>query len=456
MTIMFVVYVNSAVLSHSRYLQRGELSISIPSTSIHKPNETTKDESKQTVINYMSKWPPVVSGHIGATVYSRDNTTTVPSQNNNVIKVKPASQIVSVLTKTRPMIHVGGKKKIIVLTTMRSGSSFIGRILHEHPDIFYLFEPLQIIKRRNQILDNNDMLNSFLQKLFSCSFTYALHDGNVLPAHKPYRTFIKALPGHGHYLPFQHCTTFLRYIGNRASGKCRLTDIERIEVMCRQARYVAMKTISVVPSQLALIKKYLKEEVQIIHLNRDPRGVISSRIVLANGVANRMRKRNQKLNEYIIQNFPKLIEKASNHCKRIRDTNSRLALWTAVEPSLSQFYHLIRYEDFAYHPEAMTETLYSNIGLELDRHVLTWLRTATTTTATTAQKPGYWFSTTRNSTATAEAWRNKLPFHFVRAMQELPDCQFVMRRLGYEFAETETMLLNRSVSLVLKTFPQVH
>ena len=165
MLIISVVYVNSAVLSTNRYLRLRELSINIPSTfSVHRSNEVTKDDTQQKVIKYMSKWPPVVSHNIGATVYSSDNTTALPPQNNNEIKVKRTSQIVSVLTQTRPMTHDGGKKKIIVLTTMRSGSSFIGRILHEHPEIVYLFQPLLIIKHRNNSLDNNDKLNSFCCK----------------------------------------------------------------------------------------------------------------------------------------------------------------------------------------------------------------------------------------------------------------------------------------------------
>ena len=175
--------------------------------------------------------------------------------------------------------------------------------------------------------------------------------------------------------------------------------------------------------------------MQIVHLNRDPRGVISSRIMLHKG--------KQQLSTYIHLNFDRFVKEASNHCTRIRDTIIKLALWTAVEPSLSKFYHLIRYEDFAYHPQSMTKYLFSNIGLKLHRNVSEWLRTATTSSTNVN-------STTRNLTATAEAWRNKLPFHFVRAMQQLPDCQFVMRILGYQFAESEAMLLNRSASLVLK------
>jgi len=383
--------------------------------------------AQQMVINNMSKRQPGVSHHIGAIVVS--GTMAVPSQNKNQIKLKRTSHSLNALTTTRPMTQDGGKKTIIVLTTMRSGSSFIGRIFYEHPDICYLFEPLQIVNKKviinNNILDTNDKLNNFFQNLFSCAFTDALRDANVLPAHD-------------HNLTYRLCTTFLRYIDKKHAAKCRITDIERIEVMCRQARYIAMKVIRVFPSQLELIIKFLKEEVHIVHLNRDPRGVISSRIVIA-------ARKKQNLNVYIIQNFDTLIAKASSHCKRIRDTLIRLALWTAIEPSSSKFFHLIRYEDVAYHPEAMTKTLYSNIGLELHRNVLKWLRTATT-----ANKPGgALYSTVRNSTAAAEAWRNKLPFHFVRAMQELPDCQFVMRRLGYEFVETESMLLNTSVSLVL-------
>ncbi|MEG7523238.1 MAG: hypothetical protein M3H12_09075, partial [Chromatiales bacterium] len=50
--------------------------------------------------------------------------------------------------------------------------------------------------------------------------------------------------------------------------------------MCKQTQYIAMKVIRMSPLQLVLVRKYLREEVQIIHLFRDPRGVISSRIVI--------------------------------------------------------------------------------------------------------------------------------------------------------------------------------
>ena len=109
-TVTSIVYTNSAVLSTMQNLQNGDFSINITGTSAHKSNETTKNDTQHAVINYMLKWQPVVSHNIGANLFSGDNTTAVPSQNNNEIK------------------------------SMRSGSSsFIGRIL---PEIFSLFEPL--------------------------------------------------------------------------------------------------------------------------------------------------------------------------------------------------------------------------------------------------------------------------------------------------------------------------
>ena len=100
---------------------------------------------------------------------------------------------------------------------------------------------------------------------------------------------------------YKSCSTLLRYIDERHYRRCRLTDVARVEVVYRQARYVAMNVIHVFPSQLALIKKNLKEEVRIIRLNRDIPSVISSRIVLDKG--------KQQLSTYILRNFEGLSRK---------------------------------------------------------------------------------------------------------------------------------------------------
>ena len=118
----------------------------------------------------------------------------------------------------------------------------------------------------------------------------------------------EVLPGHDPYLTYRPCSIFLRCIDERHNRRCRLTDIERIEVVCRQARYVAMKVVRVFPSQLALFKKYSKEEVRIIHLNREPSG------------SSVPEKGKQYLSKYIHRSFERIIKKASKHFTRIRGT----------------------------------------------------------------------------------------------------------------------------------------
>ena len=37
------------------------------------------------------------------------------------------------------------KVKLIILTYLRSGSSFTGGLFDQHPDVFYVFEPLYAV-----------------------------------------------------------------------------------------------------------------------------------------------------------------------------------------------------------------------------------------------------------------------------------------------------------------------
>ena len=224
-TIIVVVYAYSTVQATKQYLLPGEFSINIPATSAHKSNETTNDDTQQTVINYMSKWQPVVyscqyrcdrlfkpynnsrtfskqqrnqgeanrshcqcfnCNSTNDSVGTTQNPNAVILQHINTIYQEKTSPTVNDITTSRPVTHDGDKKEIIVLTSKRSGSSFIGRILHEHHDICYLFEPLQIVIYDNNILLNNDKFNSFVQKLFTCAFTDALYEAEVLPGHELY------------------------------------------------------------------------------------------------------------------------------------------------------------------------------------------------------------------------------------------------------------------------------
>ena len=329
-----------------------------------------------------------------------------------------------------PYIEGLGKKRIMLLTARRSGSSFVGQLLKEHPDITYLFEPLRPatstgVTRKLRAAT----LNSYIKKMFNCEFYDALRD-------------MKQLFVHQERLTPQTCESFLldcRECASRKKGVCVIDDFHRLEQKCKQqTSCIAMKLIRIYSNHLSLVEDFLREEGHVIHLGRDPRGVISSRITVDQVKARTLRS------VYIQDNFAKLVLMALQHCQRIRDALERTSSWMQGNPLFQKFYQLYRYEDFAYHPELSTRRLYSFLGMPLHNDVLTWLRKST---VGQTDRPNL-YSTVRNSTATAEAWRYKLPFPFVMVMQNSSDCQYVMRRLGYVDAESESMLLDSSVSLI--------
>ena len=324
---------------------------------------------------------------------------------------------------TPAMLKVRDKKKILLLTTRRSGSSFVGQLLNEHPDITYLFEPLQLIaSNQSSAYVGTRLVNNHLKKMFSCAFTSVLRNDDQQPARKS--------------LSHAECVTFLRH--NQSAHDCSVEDIRRVERICKQPnKHVAIKVIRIYQRQLSLVENFMREQGLVVHLVRDPRGVVSSRITIEQIKAKRQRS------EFIPANYDALVRKAKSHCKRVRDALVRISSWTAATPSFNQLYHLVRYEDFAYHPESMTSNLYYFIGMSVHKDVVSWLRKATRVDAGNKM-----YSTVRNSTRTAEAWRYKLPFYFVTAIQKLPDCQYVMHRLGYLVARSEPMLLDKSLSLI--------
>ena len=44
-------------------------------------------------------------------------------------------------------IHYPIQNQLVIYTRFRSGSSFVGEIFKQHPDVFYLFEPIYCIRK---------------------------------------------------------------------------------------------------------------------------------------------------------------------------------------------------------------------------------------------------------------------------------------------------------------------
>ena len=258
-----------------------------------------------------------------------------------------------------PCVEGDCKKRIMLLTVRRSGSSFVGSLFKAHPDITYLFEPLR--STTSDGLTGNlsaATLGGYIQKLFSCNFTDALRE-------------VKRISVHEERIRWWTCREFLLDCSGCASWKkaaCVTDDIRRVETKCKQqTRGVAMKVIRIHSKHLSLVKNFLRDEGHVLHLVRDPRAVISSRITIDQSESASRRTPQRK---YIHDNFAKLVLDAIQHCKRIREALETTSSWMPANPSLQKVYHLHRYEDFAYHPDVTTRSLYAELGMTLHNDVL--------------------------------------------------------------------------------------
>ena len=65
--------------------------------------------------------------------------------------------------------------KVVILTRKRSGSSFVGELLNQNPNLFYVFEPLGLLTRmalKNYMEDGvyDDLSIKMVNATFSCDF----------------------------------------------------------------------------------------------------------------------------------------------------------------------------------------------------------------------------------------------------------------------------------------------
>ena len=102
---------------------------------------------------------------------------------------------------------------------------------------------------------------------------------------------------------------------------------------------------------------------------------------------------------------------------------------------------MIRYEDFAYAPKKMATKLYKYLNRSVSQNVLAYIDKNTNSIT-----EGDVWSTKRNSSRTAEAWRSRSTIEDVLYVQE--HCDNVLQMLGYRSVTSDFQLKNTIVSVV--------
>ncbi|KAJ0056786.1 hypothetical protein NL108_017644, partial [Boleophthalmus pectinirostris] len=181
------------------------------------------------------------------------------------------------------------RTQVLLLTTTRCGSTFIGQLLNQHPDVFYLFEPLyhvqaSIVPRIHMASDRQVMLGAsrdLLWSLFQCDL-YAL-ESYVRPA--PANHMLDNLFRQGasrNLCQPPVCQAFKPGESLeewQCKKKCSPLNLTLAAQACREKPHVAMKTVRMpVVEDLRPLLEDPRLNIKVIQLVRDPRGILSSRI----------------------------------------------------------------------------------------------------------------------------------------------------------------------------------
>lgn len=287
----------------------------------------------------------------------------------------------------------GHPVRSVIITTWRSGSTFLGDILNALPANYYHYEPLlnyDIVQVRGDPLAGQAVRN--LRQLLTCNYT-------DMDDYLEY--------GQTHNFLFNHNTRLWQY--------CHLYP-----QLCWNPRFLSsfcqlfpLQSMKVVRLRLALAEPLLRDpqltNIRLVLLIRDPRGTLQSR-------------------------------KHRDWCPGQPDCDDPAALCRDMEAdyvaaqSLLRLYpgrlKVIRYEDLSLDPYPMTQSILSFYGLPFDAAVEEFLDSHTRSDI------GGVSSTFRDSKSAPFHWINDLSYFEIERIQG--SCQRAMRLWGYRMAERAT------------------
>uniref|UniRef100_A0A3P9DTI8 Sulfotransferase n=1 Tax=Maylandia zebra TaxID=106582 RepID=A0A3P9DTI8_9CICH len=312
--------------------------------------------------------------------------------------------VVSLLMSQSQLIY---KIHVLLLSSWRSGSSFLGQVFSQHPSVFYLMEALRMAVR--------DLLRS----VFQCDFS-------VMES----------------YLPeYPNVSSLFMWSHSRALCSppiCSLTPRNQfsnqtlwVEQACDSYSHVVYKDVRLF--ELESLYPLLQDsnlDLRIIHLVRDPRAVVRDNAI----VLEQKRIKEAEVQYQVMQEI----------CRSHVRINERAVL--KPPPFLKGRYKLVRYEDMARNPLEEINAMYQFVGLEMTTELATWIYKVTHGKGKGSIKEAFKI-TSRSATNVSQAWRTMLPYNKVRRIQEV--CKGAMSLLGYRTVNSEKEQKRLDIDLLL-------
>ncbi|XP_040265651.1 carbohydrate sulfotransferase 5-like [Bufo bufo] len=338
---------------------------------------------------------------------------------------------------SRQSIHLSdtdGKERVhlLILSSWRSGSSFVGQIFSQHPDVFYLMEPawhVWVTMYQNSATVLHMAVRDLIRSVFLC-------DMSVFDSYMPKERNISQLfqwATSRALCSLPACKYFPRdEITNERACKilCGKYPFHNVERACNMYSHVVIKEVRFF--DLKVLYPLLTDpslNLKILHLVRDPRAMAKSReqskkaLTRDNGIV--LNTNGTKVDDSKYQ----VIQEICRSHVQIYETAAYKA------PSfLKDRYMLVRYEDVVRDPLREISKMYKFAELKPTSKLEKWIYNITNGRSSGNQKEAFTI-TSRNAVNVSQAWRNVLSFEKVKMIQDV--CKGAMNMLGYQAVDSE-------------------
>ncbi|XP_075440052.1 carbohydrate sulfotransferase 5-like isoform X2 [Ascaphus truei] len=336
------------------------------------------------------------------------------------------------------------KVHLLILSSWRSGSSFVGQLFSQHPDVFYLMEPawhVWVSMSHNSAQVLHMAVRDLVRSVFLC-------DMSVFDAYMPNKRNVSDLfqwSSSRALCSSPVCDFFTQDdITNEKTCKilCGKYSFNKVEQACQKYSHVVLKEVRFF--DLKVLYPLLNDpslNLKILHLVRDPRAVAKSREEAAKALA--------RDNGIVLNTNGTKVDDSKYEVMR-EICRSHVQIYeTAVHktPSfLKGRYMLVRYEDVVRDPVKEISEMYRFANLKVTNKLQGWIYNITHGQGPGGKREAFQI-TSRNAVNVSQAWRNVLSFQKIKKIQDV--CKGAMNMLGYQLTDSEKEQKDLSMDFVL-------
>ncbi|XP_046556705.1 carbohydrate sulfotransferase 5-like [Haliotis rubra] len=308
---------------------------------------------------------------------------------------------------------------VIILTYMRSGSTFAGSLFEASPDVFYEFESLK------GIYDSESKEMKFLEVPTRLKRDYISEVSDIIRSKLECRLTDLDMESLTHY-HLKHSRDTKRYFDCIEPHRTNATKVEiyrclhLIQKPCSASKVRVVKEIRLPIEAMDTILG-ASQSVKMIHLFRDPRAAIRSQMMYGNSPS------------------PKVYPYAKKTCK---DVLKDIKIREQLEMKYPGRIKLVFYEDLAKEPLRVTKELYAFAGLHFTAEVEEYVKSITSGKINTSCLLCIYKS---NSVYESLKWRKGINYLTATLIDSL--CGAVYKELGYLPLKSERQLRDTTQSL---------